>query len=526
MRRKNNRNKITGQRSWKANSTILLLALLLIGILYLNGCGSATESLESKFEGTWYSEEGNQEIVVYNNATLEIDDIGRYTWNDGTYNWVISEDKHLKIENEVGSQSFKWGEKDWNEYDEDMTWYLDDDYFRLNETIYTKGNRSSAMKSNNQESDVDYEDDTVEENGYISIVDGRDFSEGAAWVYGDNGIWYCIDTEGKILFELPEGSEPNEDFSGGISVIDESKVINISGGIIFDAEKEECTLVYDRDKETYLFNGFVMTTKSIDSFEVTEEQYGILNNEGNWVIELTSEYGEPSYRGSAIFLLKKYDDNGEHDNIYFNASTNNTFIRNNDYDKLNFNRGYAISIDYDGITTLVDTEGIELFSLDKECIYGEVGDGLVFLSYYEDFYREKVIQGFYDTSGSMVIDLSEYDIRNQPYFTEGYAFLELKNEQESVFATIIDTKGNFQFEPKKIETDSYDTYISDGLLKVDYDEFMDMQGNIVLNLDIFGEVYNFRNSILRYYEDGVGYCNKQGEQILEKLIIENEKGEE
>jgi len=422
MRRMNNQNKVTGQRSWKANSTMLLLALLFVGILCLSGCGG--NSLKSN----------------------------------------------------------------------------------------AKEDEGHTIESTTQENNID--DNIDSESKYISleIIEGRDFSEEVAWVQGFNAIWYCINTEGKILFELPEDSKPSDDFDNGIAVIDGNKVINISGEIIFDAEKEGCILVHNFNRDSYLYDGFVIVSKFIDTFEVTEEQYGILNNDGNWALELTNEYSEPNYCGSGIFLLTQYND-GERNQIYFNANTGNTFIHDSD-DELEFSQGYAISTIYgypEGITKLIDSEGKEMFSLNKSCYFGSFSEDLIYLSHGEN-------QGFYDVSGNMVVDLSEYNIINTPCFTDGYAFLRLNNEQGSYFFTTIDKQGNLQFEPKNTEANS-DISISDGLIKVNYSEFIDMQGNTVVNFNS-GKNYDFKNGILRDYGLTVFYLNKKGERVLESINLQ------
>ena len=89
--------------------------------------------------------------------------------------------------------------------------------------------------------------------------------------------------------------------------------------------------------------------------------------------------------------------------------------------------------------------------------------------------------GFCNTAGDLVIDLSEYDLRDDPEFHNGYCVLNIENKQSSSYFTVIDPSGNRMFEPKKEVT--HEEFVSDGLLRVKDDDeiyFLDMQGEVAV----------------------------------------------
>ena len=114
---------------------------------------------------------------------------------------------------------------------------------------------------------------------------------------------------------------------------------------------------------------------------------------------------------------------------------------------------------------------------DKFIIANNIHEGLSFQDY-------RTTPGFYIMTGEMVIDLSNYNIVSylpDPEFNEGYALLEIENEQESRYYTIIDLHGNEMFAPKKA--------IEHGALRCGY-----------------------------YWADGVGYMDVYGEPAFTEFI--------
>lgn len=90
-------------------------------------------------------------------------------------------------------------------------------------------------------------------------------------------------------------------------------------------------------------------------------------------------------------------------------------------------------------------------------------------TYYYDLYQGKVIA-----------DLSEYDIQEETEYRGGYAAVEFENSADNSYVGIVDTQGNWAFEPTRGELEANfikeinACLISNGSEKL----YLDINGNI------------------------------------------------
>ena len=133
------------------------------------------------------------------------------------------------------------------------------------------------------------------ENNYTY---GHDFSDGVAWVWVfveedigsyDKGLWHLIDKTGRIILELAEGENPASNFSHGVALVRRSdqtvELIDKDGNIISSPKSGE----YDEIRAFILDLGMILVYKRVETFELTEDRGGIINNQGNWQIDLCNE---------------------------------------------------------------------------------------------------------------------------------------------------------------------------------------------------------------------------------------------
>ena len=272
------------------------------------------------------------------------------------------------------------------------------------------------------------------------IVEAQEFRDGVAWVkykFEDTTQWCCCDKEGNVLFVLEPQSSPTTHFANGVAIVDKSVIVNKSGEVIWSISQngveageelwgegsieaiELLHLEYDNSLDyVYDYYGYTVVRYKVDCFEYTGEKTGVLNSDGSWWLPPVS-----SSVFNAPFL-------GDEDGFYWLNSSNGE-------------RYYDIVSNQ-----FIDPWDSEVdpnfkFRFDKH-------NGLIFQV--NDYNAYPHTYGFYDADGNKIIDLSKYNINTEekdPEFIDGYALLEIENDQGSPYYTIIDTSGNEMFAPRK-----------------------------------------------------------------------------
>lgn len=442
----------------KVNYRFIFLVSVVLFIVTTSACSSPTSTSVpiSLLLGDWYNE---SEIIDF---TFE--ENGSFRWVDedvtGLYN--ILNDNTLEITtNDDVTESYGWAG---NKNIRSGQWFVNKEYLYINGNTYSK-NKSGKSETNDTGSTGSTQELKIE-NISAGLI-----SDGTIWVKQriDSSVFYsCFDTTGKKLFSLDPDSVPSTEFVNGVAVVDMNCLIDKTGKTIWSLEEngksegerlfgvgnvesvEFANLSYNR---VYYFWGGVFVSYSIETFEWSGTKTGVIDCNGDWQLEPV-EITAGSFYGGPFYDLYIEDTWGCY-NI--------------------FNGEFAVG---GHIGEESNAEQIEQWTRQY---YFDLDGGLVY---------NQEQNGFCDAEGTKVIDLSRYNLRETPYFTDGYCFLHIENDQGSAYTTIIDTSGKEMFQPIK-EFDHGD--IRQGLFRVLNEDgtatFLDEQMNeIIQNVEL---VYNY-----------------------------------
>lgn len=342
--------------------------------------------------------------------------------------------------------------------------------------------------------------DLVEFNsGGYNAFSATEFQDNVAWVE-DVGNYYCIDTTGKILFFLEKNKFNNSisvtNFSNGISVINNSYVINKSGEIISSTEYGDYDeIILQGEYLDTIYNGLVFVEKKIETFDKNETLIGIIGNDGKFKRELSDKIKFADYIGDGLYHVS--NDNNE--KMYLDSKDMKIYTSS----ELNlFNEDYIVGgINY--------RDGQELFF--------SKGYGMT-----DDEYKGV---GFYNKAGEKILDLSEYnnidkEITNHPYFTGEHCVLVIVKRDNSKWITVINKLGERLFEPIKLNDGEEVGEISKDLIRISYlnarsHYFINISGEIVINTINANSVTDFNDGLSMVKTDnGYYYINTKGDKVL------------
>lgn len=114
---------------------------------------------------------------------------------------------------------------------------------------------------------------------------------------------------------------------------------------------------------------------------------------------------------------------------------NRNYIYKGIYGDCYSDSGYIVGKVNESIV-LINRRGEVLLNIPGE-VYGPLGNEMFFTDGF-----------FYNINGDRLIDLSKYTFDSVPVFKDGYACLNIVNQDKFVFNTIIDTNGDFLYEPQ------------------------------------------------------------------------------
>lgn len=330
------------------------------------------------------------------------------------------------------------------------------------------------ITNNNSDSDYSKQANTfITENGkekLYEIAYADNFSDGYAWINinetknKNNEQRACIDKSGKIQFFLDDivdscANIQVSDFKDGFCVInveykdekDKDIIINTKGEIVMSSTDG----IFD--KVLCFGNGYFAVEKYVNDFHTAEYKVFIIDHNGNQIGDycLSSQDSKSTsvyYRGEGVFEFKN-SLNSNHFSLFF---TKNNKILN--FDNISFYTDFKNGkcvIEKDNEYNFLYTNGnIEKIKLDVP------KEAKLFLDYqlltengtcYYIKNGKKVDYYFYDisTGKSNKIYSCGEGLQIDPYslkFENGYSVLKILGAEAKYF-TVIDKKGNFQFEP-------------------------------------------------------------------------------
>ena len=407
----------------------------------------------------------------------------------------------------------------------------------------------------------------------VKYIEGRGFSEGVTWAKASSGEWHCIDAAGRILFQLDNTLTPDSSFSHGVALVrgedNYAEIIDKSGNVVSSTEDGD----YDEIRGFISQLGMGVVYKHVNTFQLTEDQYGIIDSEGKWQVPLhkntlmSRSRGNPTYLGEGcLYTEGNFVGTETVPALIYNIYTGKTFdvaskylagayvmysqtyaLHNAWTRAKNFDDGYGVFFQV-GTDKIVFGENDTLFlgsvystdisgniteiisgvSYEKHAYTGmQYGwtDTNPYISRYRDglfYFTDKHIrgdkQGFFDIHGNMVIDLFDYTIQDYNYmFYDGYCLLSLRNDQNGRFYTVIDKKGNFMFEPRP--SNSYSQVWTTCEMFIDEKDSVfnvyDVKGNLIATFDDVKSVSLYSEDIARVTtNDEIYYIDKEGKRLF------------
>ena len=257
------------------------------------------------------------------------------------------------------------------------------------------------------------------------------FHDDVTWLQ----VWFspeetadCIvDIDGNVLYKC-DHEDIGTNFFNGVAQMDD-RLIDKHGNTLWSKDDAIAygdslwgkgstrdvfiNMIYeDYDKRYYGYTSLYLT---VDCFDFSGEAYGIIDSQGNWLVEpVRDKYGYLNGR-FGVFQPDSYS--------LYNVMTGEhaTFSETGE--------------EYDAFY-----ETYLKWVMHNEAIM-EGGLTLRFESEYDHI----PVTGFYDENGALKFDLSAYDVDayvNEGAFYNGYRSLKISNADGGAFYTIIDTEGN------------------------------------------------------------------------------------
>ena len=367
-------------------------------------------------------------------------------------------------------------------------------------------------------------DTEIVANG-MNIVSGTSFSDGVALIQckdsNDKYFFAAINTKGEKLFEFEDEAIFSSKFSNGILVA-ENSIYNKKGQVIASPEKTG----YDRIADIYEMpkniDGFVIVTKTEESFSGDKYLYGVINKKGEWEVKL-SEKGE--------FSISNYEfswDQEERGILEDRLIVSKTGYESRAYDgetpgiyKYNTNGGNGT----------IDTKAT--FELLVPNILNALSDDNllddVFVGYSFGDSDRKI--NLYDYNGKVVMNLSQYKIGNLfsnhgkgIYYKKGHLLIKIDNNTGSEYLCLFNKDGKPAFEPIKLEgNDDYFLLDETGFVLEVWDQ--SKGNNTYKHYDYSGKITDYdgvcefggfndglalvKNTAGQYY-----YINVNGEKVI------------
>ena len=276
------------------------------------------------------------------------------------------------------------------------------------------------------------------------------------------------DDEGNSLYqrELTKNMPSvMTNFSNDVGFIQDangSAVVDTKGNIMFTDEEifERCVEIFGEDsldsfellhssnEDVQLFNGYCKVELDVNTYEGSGYYQGILKPDGSWLLEPEEvESGVELYADWPLAVMVDKEGNEraiklETGEIYDAGpaphAASLTHVLSFDFSQRQFNQESFASMDDSGNDM---THRVPLIRWMAESVQ-ENTDGLIY---------DNGMNAFVDKDWNKVIDLSEYTFPDDfmPVFTDGYAFLLVKNPDGDLYYTVIEKDGTRVFEPQK-----------------------------------------------------------------------------
>ena len=354
----------------------------------------------------------------------------------------------------------------------------------------------------------------------LVTTDKQEFSNDLAWSKVDNQ-WVCINSEGKLVFRLPaEYTEVTNFSDDGYALIKKENnkaIVDETGRIITTDENNNA---FDEIISEDALADCALVSKEIDEYDKAETQYGIIDFEGNWILNLSAD--NENLKG----LTKGISENiitDEYDKVYLVDIAKNVTIKGLIQEIIAEDDDNLIVLDYDNQLVKVNEESGKTTTIVKnvDSVYGKLNNDLlaVKIRKFNDKTRDYDISfGYYDLNGKKQVSVKEENVESLTTMSdEGYYGVITSNDSGTKFITICDKEGNKQFDPIKGAEEC--TYLGEGRFFISYsndtgfDKYVcDEKGQKLFNAESM-TLYEDGFSI----KDGDNYVDQAG---MIKTIVE------
>jgi len=382
---------------------------------------------------------------------------------------------------------------------------------------------------------------------YADTVSG--YSIRSTYSYGSYGDSYVINKNGYINFVLPENEiSTTKIYNGYFLSRDKQKNItyvrDINGEIIISDEmlngakilvdnNYTLSLSYSNKAIESMFkDGYILIYKITESYNGVKYEIGFMNTKGNWIVNLSEqnpilktemEISEDSlkdkfnYAGDGILQFGEWLEK----NYFYNILENATYLidstidseiigTNFKFEYIKFNNDvYRYIFGEDVYTvnkkgkitksTMKIHSSISKSHFETEEYYSKQEDKFIFIGKERD--SEKYVVA--DSKANIIKTFSDVEIIDFNGFLEnGTCQLKIKNNEGSIYYTVINIKGEFLFDPVKVSDDAnvglYDIYGNGMDTNQGYEKFVVVndKGEIVLSETT--ESHSIKNGIAYY----------------------------
>ena len=309
------------------------------------------------------------------------------------------------------------------------------------------------MTKNDAKNDKDKQAQNGNKASHIQkgeIKAASNYSNGVAIVSDGSHEW-VIDKTGKKLFSISEkypGYKVEDLLSGfyekycTIKSSDNKMIIDTTGSVVFDYKKTNYTIL----SGVSAFNdGYIFVYEMKEDYSGVTKKIGVIDRENNWIMPLSDEspvLKETVQPGRSDIPECEYLGNGM---AYF--------IKPDGWNRgtlLNVKQKQWYPVDMRGVSSEFHNNVIAFQGIDRSSYSVTVnGEQKEIPSLASKFSSGLYFcpNGICDGYGNLVADLSQYHKVSSKGFNGDHALLIISNENETKYFTLVDSKGNFSFEP-------------------------------------------------------------------------------
>jgi len=365
--------------------------------------------------------------------------------------------------------------------------------------------------------------------------------------YGRDDGRKCVDSQGYITFNYGDANDvtnvynnafiASEFISEGNTRYTVYKMWQASTGkLLYTASNKDNQYIIELDYSFMnLFeDGYTIVVNSTESYNGVTYEMGILGCDGEWVVPLSKDHPILKQMGdnASVEAFEKMRYLGEdilhfsvdiHDHYFYNIKTNTAvkvvseltesqtdsvlqcagpFVNGICVDVYGFGGGFC-KISSAGKISIMNVNFSEkLHENIRDFYYDAKNDRVIRMGY---TYHEDGFSVF-DSKGAIIKKHSDVTIADTNGFTaEGFAQIVMENKEGTKYYTIMNTSGEFLFDPIKLETgkviDAESGYMVENGETRPSDTYtvVDKEGNILFKTESSGE-FGYKNGIVCYNE--------------------------